>query len=127
MPAGLRVGVLAMAKIQFPDDLQKESAAFALYVALHDLHERAGWPSPAELAEMLKGLTREEEDLTKSRVYNVFRGKPMVPSRPRLLKIVERLARLALLPDVRAEVRRFDALWEAARSEVTNTNVSKPT
>jgi hypothetical protein len=100
-----------MGRIRKPDGLPPDSAAEALYSALHDLHERAGRPSTREIG---KHLT-----LTPTRVYKVFRGDPVLPNRPILLKIVESLAGLALMPDARGQIKRFDTLWEAVRTETS--------
>lgn len=103
-----------MGKIAKPDGLPPDSAAQEFYDELHDLHERAGWPSTRVLGKRL--------DFTPTRVYNVFHGNRTLPNRPDLIKIVEELATLALIADVQGEKEKFDTLWEAVRGEDRRRN-----
>ena len=97
--------------MKLPDGLVPGSAAWQLYDELHNLHELAGLPSCKEVGKVL--------DVSKTSVYNVFRGIPsLLPKRPILLDIVEVLARRARREDVDDERKRFDGLWEALRREI---------
>jgi hypothetical protein len=98
-----------MGIIAKPDGLQSGSATKELYDELHYRHALAGWPSPRELAKKLP--------ISAASIYNVFRGRPLLPLRPNLLHIVLELAKLALNPDVQGEKDRFGELWNAARTE----------
>jgi hypothetical protein len=98
-----------MPKIAKPDGLQPGSAAKELYDKLHDLHALAGWPSPRVLAKKFT--------ISATSIYNLFRGRPLVPLRPNLITIVGELAELALIVNVQGEKDRFDALWNAVRAE----------
>ncbi|MFE9874374.1 hypothetical protein ACFYON_27425 [Micromonospora sp. NPDC005686] len=75
---------------------------------LHRLHARAGWPSVRDMARAC--------GYGPNVVKNVF-SAPQIPHLPRLLEIVEFLAKLDRKADPDAQCDHFDALWQAAMAE----------
>ncbi|WCN81773.1 WD40 repeat domain-containing protein [Micromonospora sp. LH3U1] len=75
---------------------------------LHRLHARAGYPSVRDMARAC--------DCGPNLVKKVF-SAPQIPNLPRLLKIVEFLAKLDRKADPDAQCDHFDSLWQAAMAE----------
>ncbi|MEU8180275.1 hypothetical protein AB0B86_05790 [Micromonospora sp. NPDC049047] len=75
---------------------------------LHRLHARAGYPSVRDMARAC--------DCGPNLIKKVF-SAPQIPNLPRLLKIVEFLAKLDRMADPDAQCDHFDRLWEAAMAE----------
>ncbi|WP_349879522.1 hypothetical protein ABIH81_06795 [Micromonospora sp. HUAS YX12] len=75
---------------------------------LHILHARAGWPSVRDMARAC--------DCGPNIIKNVF-SVARIPSLPRLLGIVEFLAKIDRKADPDELCDHFDALWQAAMAD----------